>query len=230
MKIVGRIYKQRWIGEIAHAIRWHGRGDTIVKDIWKRVQDAATGAALGTGTKVEWEITGASYSMMINNTLNEVVQNNLNLVGGVKYDEAEKAFAQKLQTTFNYAEMPKLELSEKIMQLKDELEAAKKQGGNASSDVADVSWVVPTSGIAAATWVPGTAPHSWQAVATGGMSIGKKGMMVAAKTLALSAIDLMTMPTVIEKAKQELSNARGKDYKYESLVGDRKPPLDYYKP
>ena len=88
---------------------------------------------------------------------------------------------------------------------------------------------MPTSGISTATWVPGTPAHSWQAVAAGGTNIGKKGMLVAAKTLTLSAIDLMTQQPIIEKAKQELNTVRGKDFKYESLVGTRKPPLDYYK-
>ena len=201
----------------------------IVKDLWKRVQDAATGAALGTGTRVEWELTGGVYSLLNNNAINEVLQNNLNLVGGVKYNEEEKAFAQKTQSTFLNTDIPKIENAEKVLQPAEVAEMMKKQTGGGSTDVADVSWVVPTSGISAATWVPGTPAHSWQAVAAGGMTIGKKGMLVAAKTLTLSAIDLMTKQEVIEKAKQELNTARGKDFKYESLVGSRKPPLDYYK-
>ena len=205
------------------------RDVNIVKDLWKRVQDAATGAALGTGTRVEWELTGGVYSLLNNTAINEVLQNNLNLVGGVKYTDEEKAFAQKIQTTFLNAETPKLENAEKVLQPAEVAEMMKKQTGGGSTDVADVSWVVPTSGISAATWVPGTPAHSWQAVAAGGMTIGKKGMLVAAKTLTLSAIDLMTRQDVIEKAKQELNTAQGKGFKYESLVGSRKPPLDYYK-
>ena len=205
------------------------RDVNIVKDLWKRVQDAATGAALGTGTRVEWELTGGVYSLLNNTAINEVLQNNLNLVGGVKYTDEEKVFAQKIQTTFLNAETPKLENAEKVLQPAEVAEMMKKQTGGGSTDVADVSWVVPTSGISAATWVPGTPAHSWQAVAAGGMTIGKKGMLVAAKTLTLSAIDLMTRQDVIEKAKQELNTAQGKGFKYESLVGSRKPPLDYYK-
>jgi aminobenzoyl-glutamate utilization protein B len=81
----------------------------------------------------------------------------------------------------------------------------------------------------AATWVPGTPSHSWQAVAAGGMSIGYKGMIVAAKTLATTGIDLFTNPEYIESAQQELAEAQGPDFVYEPLVGDRKPPLDYRK-
>jgi aminobenzoyl-glutamate utilization protein B len=104
-------------------------------------------------------------------------------------------------------------------------------GGNSSgsTDVADVSWNVPTVQIGAATWVPGTAAHSWQAVAASGMSIGAKGMMVAAKTIALTTADLFTSPTTIAAAKTELDQRRGKDFVYRTRLGDRKPALDYRK-
>ena len=96
-----------------------------------------------------------------------------------------------------------------------------------STDVADVSWVVPTTGLRAATWVPGTSSHSWQAIAAGGTSIGSKGMFVAARTLALTAIDLFTTPKLIAEARAEYERRVGPGFKYVPLVGDRPPPLDY---
>ena len=78
-----------------------------------------------------------------------------------------------------------------------------------------------------ATWVPGTSAHSWQAVAAGGTSIGAKGMMNAAKVLALSAIELFQRPEVVEAAWAELRERRGPDFAYVPLLGDRAPPLDY---
>jgi aminobenzoyl-glutamate utilization protein B len=100
-------------------------------------------------------------------------------------------------------------------------------GGGGSTDVGDVSWTVPTVGLRAATWVPGTPAHSWQAVACGGTEIGIKGLMVAAKTMALTAIDLYTNPSLIEKSKEEFNKARGNNFKYKALLGDRKPALNY---
>jgi aminobenzoyl-glutamate utilization protein B len=79
----------------------------------------------------------------------------------------------------------------------------------------------------AATWVPGTSAHSWQAVAAGGTSIGKKGMMVAAKTLTLTAIDLLKDKDLVSKAKIEFLEKRGAEFKYIPLLGDRAPALDY---
>jgi aminobenzoyl-glutamate utilization protein B len=86
---------------------------------------------------------------------------------------------------------------------------------------------VPTAGLSAATWVPGTSAHSWQAVAAGGMSIGVKGMLLAAKTLTLTAIDLFEDPEIAQQAKQELIQRIGSDFLYKPLIGERNPPLDY---
>ena len=101
--------------------------------------------------------------------------------------------------------------------------------GTASSDVGDVSWRVPTVQVVSATWVPGTPAHSWQAVAAGGTSIGVKGMIVAAKSMTLTAMDLFTDPSHIVKAKAEFDQRRGPNFKYTTRLADRKPALDYRK-
>lgn len=94
----------------------------------------------------------------------------------------------------------------------------------------DVSWVVPTGGLRSATWVPGTSAHSWQAVAAGGMSIGFKGMGLAARTLATAAIALLERTATVREARAEHVRRRGRGYRYRPLLGDRKPPLDYRLP
>jgi len=77
--------------------------------------------------------------------------------------------------------------------------------------------------------VPGTAAHSWQAVAAGGMSIGTKGLMVAAKTIALTAAELFTSPATIAAAKAEFDKQRGPNFVYMTRLGNQKPALDYRK-
>ena len=141
-------------------------------------------------------------------------------VGGVKYTDEEKAFAAKIQSSFAY-KAPAIESADSVKPLKIEMDA-----GGGSTDVGDVSYVVPTVGLRAATWVPGTPAHSWQAVACGGTAIGTKGMMVAAQTLALTAIDLFSNPALMKKAQEEFQQKLG-DYKYEPLLGNRKPALNY---
>jgi aminobenzoyl-glutamate utilization protein B len=95
-----------------------------------------------------------------------------------------------------------------------------------STDVGDVSYNVPTVGLRAATWIPGTPTHSWQAVACGGTDIGIKGMMVAAKGLSNMAIELLHNPNLISAAKKELLQKKG-SYQYKALLGDRPPALNY---
>jgi aminobenzoyl-glutamate utilization protein B len=81
--------------------------------------------------------------------------------------------------------------------------------------------------MSAATWVPGTSAHSWQAIAAGGTSIGAKGMLVAAKALALTAMDVMTDAQLRSAALAEFDSRRGIDFHYQALLGNRAPPLDY---
>jgi len=93
-----------------------------------------------------------------------------------------------------------------------------------------VSWAAPAASFTTATWVPGTPAHSWQAVAAGGTAIGRKGMMVAAKTLALTALDLFLDPALVRSAREEHERRRGPDFQYRPLLGDRPPALDYRAP
>jgi len=204
--------------EVYYYVRHPNR--EVVKEVWDRVTRAAQGAALGTDTKVEWEITGGVYDLLPNEALARVVDSNLRLVGGYTYSESEKAFAEKIQTTFTNA--PALTSTNTIAEFK-----ILPGAGFGSTDVGDVSWVVPTAGLSTATWVPGTAAHSWQAVAAGGTSIGHKGMLVAAKTLALSITDVMSNPMLIENAWKEFRTATGANFKYEALIGTRQPALNY---
>jgi aminobenzoyl-glutamate utilization protein B len=198
----------------------------VVKEVWERLVKAAEGAALGTGTKMDYEVIGGVYNMLPNETLSKLMDNNLRTVGGFTYTPAEREFAKKIQTTLiDKTHLPDLdEATATVQPFKEE-----KAGGAASSDVADVSWVTPTAGLSTATFIPGSSGHSWQNVAAAGSSIGAKGMMIAAKTIALTAYDLFTTPASLTAAKQELKKRQGPDFKYEAMLGDRAPALDYRK-
>jgi aminobenzoyl-glutamate utilization protein B len=195
---------------------------TVVKNVWGRVIDAAKGAAIGTGTTYDLQLIGSVYSLLPNETLLKVEQRALERVGGYTYTPEERAFAEKLQQSEAFVPVT----LDAIQQVKPLVVG---QAGAGSTDVGDVSWMVPTVQLSAATWVPGTAAHSWQAVAAGGMSIGAKGMMVAAKTMALTAADLFTSPATLAEAKKELDARRGPNFRYETVLGNQKPQLDYRK-
>lgn len=204
--------------EVYYYVR-HPKKDQV-KEIFERVVKAANGAAMGTETKVEYEIIGGTHDLLLNKTLALVMQKDLEKVGGVTYTSEEVEFAKKLQSSFTF-KVPPIQDAGIVKPLKQEEDA-----GGGSTDVGDVSYAVPTVGLRAATWVSGTPAHSWQAVACGGTEIGTKGMMVAAKTMAMTAIDLYTDPSIIIKATEEFKQMKG-DYQYKALLGDRKPALNY---
>lgn len=197
----------------------HNRRD-VVMDIFDRMVKAAEGAALGTGTTMDYEIIGGTHELLPNLTLQEMVHKNLTKVGGVYYNKEELAFANEIAKSLGQ-EKAAIDIATGIAAYKTEAKA----GG--STDVGDVSFAVPTVGFGTATWVPGTAAHSWQAVAAGGTGIGNKGMMVAAKTLSLSAIELFSNQKLIEAAKKEHQKRLGTGFKYMPLIGDRAPALEY---
>ncbi len=199
----------------------HNRRD-VVKSIFDRIVKAAEGAALGTETTMDYEIVNGVHELLPNLTLQKLVHKNLSTVGGIEYSEEEKIFADKIAKSLGQ-EKANIAVAKDVQPFK---ETAKAYG---STDVGDVSFVVPTVGFGTATWVPGTSAHSWQAVAAGGTSIGKKGMMVAAKTLTLTAIDLFKNKDLVAKAKEEFIERRGVDFVYAPLLGDRPPALDYRK-
>ena len=193
---------------------------SIVEDVWGRLTKVAEGAAMGTGTRVELELIGGVYEILPNERLANVMATNLKYVGGYTLSPSELAFAKQIQQT------PGMQLVDLASTNQVSIGKADPSGAG-STDVGDVSWVVPTIGLGTATWVPGTTAHSWQAVAAGGMSIGKKGMSVAAKTLAATAMDLFKKPLFIEEARAEWLTKRGAGFSYKALLGDRKPALNY---
>lgn len=193
---------------------------TAVVSIFDRVAKAAEGAALGTETTMKYEIIGGTHDLLLIDTLNHAMYRNLQLAGGVMYAPEDIAFGKKIQTSFSF-NYPDIGDAGRIKPLVVPIGASP-----GSTDVGDVSYNVPTVGFSTATWVPGTAAHSWQAIAAGGTDIGAKGMLVAAKTLSNMAIDLLNDPALIEAAKKEFTKKIG-NYQYKALLGDRQPALNY---
>ena len=206
--------------EVYYYVR-HGNRKVVV-DIFDRVAKAAEGAALGTGTQMDYELIGGTHELLPNIMLQKMMYANLVKVGGITYTEKEREFGNQIIQSLGI-ENGSVDKAAVVQPYKT------LDPSFGSTDVGDVSFTVPTAGMGSATWVPGTPAHSWQAVAAGGTDIANKGMMVAAKTIALTAIDLFLNPDQIVKAKTELEEKRGKDFKYTPLLGDRKPALDYRK-
>ena len=195
----------------------HPKAETV-KQLYPRLLKCAQAGALATETKLEVVYPGGTMELLPNDTLAKIARKNLTALNDLKYDDEERKFALRLQDTF--ADKIPLE------QLSTVADTSGKVGMG-STDVGDVSWVVPVTGFSTACWVPGTPGHSWQAVACGGTTIGKKGMKLAAKTLVANAYDLYADPQLVATAKAEhAERLAGRKYT-PMLEKDQKPPLDY---
>ena len=207
------------IAEVYYYVR-HPRRQKV-QEIFEWVVKASEGAAMGTDTKVIHEVMHGNYSKLPNNVLQKVMHKNLVSRGGISYSDQENEYAKKLFQTM-VSPGGSIGDQEKIRPFS----ASHTYG---STDVGDVSWVVPQAGLRTATWVPGTAGHSWQGVAAGGTSIGLKGTKLAAQVLADTAQDLFKDPGSMELATLEYKERIGDSFAYYPLLGDREPPLDYRK-
>ncbi|WP_342808159.1 amidohydrolase [Alteromonas sp. M12] len=193
----------------------------VVLSLWDRVTNAANGAALGTQTKVEVEVTGGVWSVLPNVALSRLADQAILAAKPIELSKDEQQFAKKISQTLNHSfsddeHSTALPFSEKIAVW------------SASTDVGDVSWQVPTVGISSATWVRGTPPHTWQASAMSGTGIGYKGMYLASDVLTKTAISLFADPDNLKAAKKEYLE-RKDSLKYKSMIGDRAPALEYRK-
>ena len=190
----------------------------VVRELYPRLLKCAQAGALATETKLEELYLGGTMELLPNDRLAQVALANLRQLNDLKYDEKQTEFAQRIRET-----LVKPVGFETLAQVTD----TSGEVGKGSTDVGDVSWVVPTAGFTTACFVPGTSAHSWQAVAASGTSIGKQGMQLAAQTLAASVWDLMIQPEILSQAKAEHAR-RLEGRKYEPLLlPGQKPPLDY---
>ena len=196
---------------------------STLDNVWARLQKIAEGAGLMTETRLETRVIGGDANILGNDVLAKVAQRNLAQVGGFHYTEQEKQFALELQKTLPPEGVKPLETSSRI----EPLTPFDPNAPAGSTDVGDVSWNVPTIGFGTATFVPGVSPHTWQAAASAGMSIGQRGMVVAAKAMALTAADLFASPQLVADARKEFDRQlEGK--RYRSFIPEgQKPPLDY---
>ncbi len=192
----------------------------VLDGIWERVLKCAEAGAWATGTTLETQLVGSTPEVLTNEALTQLIDRNLREVGGYTYSPEERAFAEALQKTFVAGSARPIDLSATIVSPDEPVTLG-------STDAADVSWLVPTGWFLAATYVPGTPGHTWQATACTGGSIGRKGMMVAAKTLALTGLDLLTDPSRVAAARASFETTKGARVYRSRIPDDATPPLSY---
>ncbi|MGE5578864.1 MAG: M20 family metallopeptidase [Bacillota bacterium] len=208
-----------------------------VEEIYARLLDVAKGAALMTGTTFDENYLTGCYEVLLNETLAEVMWKALQRVGPPKFDEKDLEFARKLAQTFDKANLEQMVKSPEFKELKGQVlnttlvpPSGKGRAGGGSTDVGDVSWIVPTVQMSAATVPLGCPGHSWQNCASSGSSIGNKAMLVASKTMALCGWELVRHPEEIAKAKAEFDElTKDAPYKCPFPKGRELPLGEFFK-
>ena len=224
--------------QILYAIR--ARKVTQVKKLYERMCDIARGAALITGTTVDIKQVAAYSNVIENDTLEDIMYENMCHFVPIGYTEEELAYARKFQEVIT--ELDKEGLKDLISILSGRDKEKKRQmeespmldfvlerhvsfGGGGSTDVGDVSWVVPTGKVDINCYAAGTALHSWQAVAQGKAPAAHKGMMTAAKIMACTGAELLEKPELLERIKEDwLDKLDGETYP-DPLPKDVKPEI-----
>jgi aminobenzoyl-glutamate utilization protein B len=207
--------------------------------LFERVKDIARGAALMTGTQLEIDLNSGMSNLLLNKTINNVLQKNLEAIGAPKFSPEDLAFARQIANTIPSDSLEEAAHSygldaDAINELKNSLlhesvlppyQAEIVQPG--STDVGDVSWVVPTGQVVTACMALGTPGHSWQIVAQGRMGIGHTGMLYAAKVMALAALEFMHNPELIRQAQDEFNKSRRASNYISPIPDGLKPPLNF---
>ena len=207
-----------------------------VRELTAWIQKIADGADLMARTTHEMEFVEGCYNVLPNKTLSDIVTANMREVGVPKYSADDMKFAEGLAETVSKEEKiselrltkrPRWqELIDKTIdtEIMDPWDEDIVWPG--STDVGDVSWVVPTMEFTTSTFVLGIGGHSWQVVACSGAGIGHKSLLFAARTMAGSAIDLLTKPELLKKTKDEFEIRKaGRNY-ISPVSKDVKPPLE----
>lgn len=228
-----------------HAIiRYEVRSPWVsqVKELFKRVQNVARGASIMTDTTVKCDLSMAFTEYLPNNALAAVADECLREVGAPKWDESDYALAKQFLNTYNDVTMETIK--NQIIEIygEDRLEEILERPLDSevhpfnpdkikltagSTDVGDVGYAAPTLNINVATACVGNVGHSWQMTAQSCSPIAHKGLLTAAKVMALSCVRTMDRPDVIEAAKKEVTKRNGGKYTC-PLPDEVLPPLETY--
>jgi aminobenzoyl-glutamate utilization protein B len=190
---------------------------TGVNGLLARARKIADGAALATGTTSKLTVQSGCWELLLTMAGARLIHDNMEWLGPIEFSDEEQEFAREIQRATG-ADPVGLEGEPKPL----DLHPCGVAGG--STDVGDVSWQVPTLHLSVTTAPIGAPWHAWPVVATGGMSIGHKGMLYAAKTMAATMVDLYGDPANLAAVRSEWED-RTRGVEYMSYLPEGPPPL-----
>lgn len=213
-------------GDVVNVVPDYAKIWTRVRDaqrvgmeaVYKKVEKIAKGAAMMADVEYEITLVSGLHEVLVNRAGGAVLQENLKLLGPIHYSPEEEAFAKQIQRSTG---KPETGIDGNIYPM----EATRENPPGGSTDVGDVSWLVPEIRLGVTTAPIDTPWHSWAVVACGGMSIGHKGMLYAAKALGMTMVDLFEHPKLITAMKEEFKNRKG-DHVYEAILPAGPPPIN----
>jgi aminobenzoyl-glutamate utilization protein B len=188
-----------------------------VADVAERMKNIAQGAALMAGVDYEVKLNSGLYEILVNETGAKALQKNMELVGPISYKEEEILFANTIMKEYGGESKG---IDGGIHPIKEKLN--EPPGG--STDVGDVSYIVPEIGLLATTAPVGSPWHSWVVVACGGMSIGHKGMLFASKSLGTTMVDLFEDEGLRREIREEFVRRKGKEV-WKAMLPDGPAPI-----
>jgi len=205
------------------------------KEVQSRIMKIAEGAAMMTETTLATKFTGGCANVVPNQPLAEALDRNLRRVGPPVFDASEIEWAKQMANHYPPGQregmlrriaQSGLDLGDAYLHQDIAPFSPDKSAMPGSTDVGDVSWVTPTAQFNTACYPLGSSGHSWQITAASGMSIGHKGMITAAKVLALTALDVLTDADLLQKAKDALVKERAGEEFESPIPPEITEPID----
>lgn len=197
-----------------------------VQSVFERVIDVAKGAALMTGTTMEYELISGVYDYLPNKNLTDIMAKNMQEIGTQGYNESDLEFAEALTKEISLSDRgmvanvltsdPKITDRYLHTDVTDDM-AIQNNCIPLSLDIGDISYVIPTAQCSCSVWPIGVSAHTWQSCSSAGSDMGFKAMMLAAKSIACTVFDVMNNPSVVEEAKKELKESVG-SFEYKPIL------------
>lgn len=194
-----------------------------IKDMWDLGNTMADGAAMMTGTKVSSRLLGSAWPQHMNKTVAETVYANIQKVGMPKWSEADQAFAKLVQRNMKVREQG---LLTEVGKLDGPVRPEDNRGGG-SDDIGDVSWSVPTVTLRYPGNIPGMTGHHWSSAIAEATPVAHQGVTAGAKVEAMTAIDFLMKPELVQQAWDYFRNVQSKQVTYKPFPGEQDKPATW---
>lgn len=194
-----------------------------IKELWETGNTIAQAASMMTGTKVTSRLLGTAWPQHMNKTVAETMYANIQKVGMPAWSEADQAFAKTVQRSVKSKEQG---LQTSVGRLDGPTKPEDNRGGG-SDDIGDVSWNVPTVTLRYPANIPGLPGHHWASAIAMATPVAHKGVTAGAKVEAMTAMDLLMQPELVQQAWDYFRTVQTKETAYKPFLGENDKPATW---